>query len=591
MFSAYHIITNIDVDKYIQDEQPSGRSLRRSRRRISGRPQHGAAGPSRGHGNSGGSTTRGGNNEDPITETPNARSERTTEEGPATPPNSIDEAAEGGEADEEVGGKTQPDPCVNDTLDCSMGQRQPNVNRNKLSPWKVIAKHSGTRRQHYHIIYISTAKNWGHNSKLGKAIRSAEHKCTQIACVQCLLEYITTGDDRATLKQILTDRDKKVAMCVAHSLGIDPKQHASNTGSAEGGNHLFREQGTTRDAVHRRLDFGIAIPNEDVLEDANDYEQQLNQCEVQRHDSGGEQATIPKQAKLSVAARRGQLIRENQELVLHLCKNKAFDEGEATRLLCNTPEGIAIQFNRNFGERLKTALCIAKTLVFQESAEQRLERAKQYELQQDHLGDDATTITTGLYNLEQLLEENLINKTEFAINTRNHFYGKTKKKNNLFFKGPPSTGKTMIMESLVKMHFNYARLTGLTPNSAFNFASILHTNACFMDECKLTDNQFEQWKLLAARQPMSTDVKYKSRHDITNCILYTASNYPIDTYVTVGEARDAIETRTITYMFTCPTRHFKINPFIWEEFWTKHGATEEHQNIMITDDDFIDMIS
>lgn len=51
------------------------------------------------------------------------------------------------------------------------------------------------------------------------------------------------------------------------------------------------------------------------------------------------------------------LSRENQKLVLQLCKNKAFDEEEATRLLCNTPEGIAVQLSRNFGERLKTALC------------------------------------------------------------------------------------------------------------------------------------------------------------------------------------------------------------------------------------------
>lgn len=100
----------------------------------------------------------------------------------------------------------------------------------------------------------------------------------------------------------------------------------------------------------------------------------------------------------------------------------------------------------------------------------------------------------------------------------------TKKKNNLFFHGPPSTSKTMVMESLVNMHYNFERLTGLPPGSSFNFASLLHTNTCFMDECKLTENQFEQWKLLAAGQPMCTDNKCKNRHNITNCVLYTASN-------------------------------------------------------------------
>lgn len=45
-----------------------------------------------------------------------------------------------------------------------------------------------------------------------------------------------------------------------------------------------------------------------------------------------------------------------------------------------------------------------------------------------------------------------------------------------------------------------------------------------MEECKRTDNQFEQWKLLVARRPMSTDVKFK------NSTLYT-----INAYLTVAE--------------------------------------------------------
>lgn len=83
-----------------------------------------------------------------------------------------------------------------------------------------------------------------------------------------------------------------------------------------------------------------------------------------------------------------------------------------------------------------------------------------------------------------------------------------------------------------------------------------------MDECKLTDNQFEQWKLLAAGQPMSTDVKYKNRHDITNCVLYTASNYPITAYLTTADTQEAVRTRTIQYNFHKNTHYFK-----WEEFW------------------------
>lgn len=228
-----------------------------------------------------------------------------------------------------------------------------------------------------------------------------------------------------TLKQILTDRDKKIAMCVSHSLGMDPKENHGDAGDSEGKNNLFREQGTARGTVSRRLDYGATTTtsNEDLSEDG--FNNEHNQRAIERLDSGGEQASILKQGKLSVAARRSQLIRKNQDFVLHLCKNKAFDEGEATRLLCATPEEIAIQFNRNFGERLNTELCITQTLVFQESAKQRLERAKQLELQQNPTANSTLTILEGTSNYENLLEENMINFTEFALNTRNHFYGNT----------------------------------------------------------------------------------------------------------------------------------------------------------------------
>lgn len=127
--------------------------------------------------------------------------------------------------------------------------------------------------------------------------------------------------------------------------------------------------------------------------------------------------------------------------------------------------------------------------------------------------------------------------------------GKTVKRNSLFFFGIPSTRKTMIMSSLIECQFNFCRLTGLTPNSSFNFRNLLHSNACFMDECKLTENQFEQWKLLASGMPVSTDVKYKDRCDIKKCILYTCSNYPIEMFCKVPNAKEAINERTITIHF------------------------------------------
>lgn len=181
------------------------------------------------------------------------------------------------------------------------------------------------------------------------------------------------------------------------------------------------------------------------------------------------------------------------------------------------------------------------------------------------------------------LRQNGINEYNFARDTRRHFYGQTGKKNNLFFYGPPSTGKTMIMKSLVEMHYNYAILTGLQPTSPFNFASLYARNACFMDECKLTDNQYEQWKLLAGRQTMNTDVKYKNQHLIDNCVLYTASNYEIGTYIQAQSTNEAIRERTIKYTFLHKQMYYELNPFIWEKYWERYAHTliERPQDLIV----------
>jgi DNA replication protein DnaC len=157
---------------------------------------------------------------------------------------------------------------------------------------------------------------------------------------------------------------------------------------------------------------------------------------------------------------------------------------------------------------------IARILVFQKTDEERLNMAIEYSQKNTPELNTDEAVNEQLEYLTYILKLNEIDVLKFSKDTYNHFRGKLGKVNNIFFYGQPSTGKTTIMQSLVECHFNYTRLTGLNPNSTFNFSSLLHTNACFMDECKLTDNQFEKWKLLASNSPMSTDIKYKESHDV-----------------------------------------------------------------------------
>lgn len=74
---------------------------------------------------------------------------------------------------------------------------------------------------------------------------------------------------------------------------------------------------------------------------------------------------------------------------------------------------------------------------------------------------------------------------------------------------------------------------------------------------------------------MCTNIKYKNRHDIENCVLYTASNYPINTYLQVYEAEQAITTRTHEFKFHfVPADYFLITLWTWE----KLCATYTYEN-------------
>lgn len=138
----------------------------------------------------------------------------------------------------------------------------------------------------------------------------------------------------------------------------------------------------------------------------------------------------------------------------------------------------------------------------------------------------------------------------------------------MYFYGSPNTGKTNIMESLVLCHYNFSRLTCLHSNSMFNFGSLVHSNAVYMDECKMKQNQFEQWKLIASRADCSTDIKHKDKQD---CVMHTSSNYPIEMYVDVLCAAEAVRTRTIQYnFFTTIKEKINLRTFTWEKLWEKY---------------------
>lgn len=444
-------------------------------------------------------------------------------------------------------------------------------NELRSSPWKLICLHKGgygAVREHFHILYVSRAKQWGHNSTFGRIIRSSQYKCEGITCLACLVEYLYSDNGREIIKNNLRRVDFEGCRCAVHQMGNQTELVDSGAGEdAERGIGTSEMEGAQQGMGLGRVD-NTTEQAGDVL--PTDGRRRV-ECQ-QAHDSPGKES--PPGVRSAIGQRRGAKkdYITNAKLVLLLCEERAFTEGEGERMLTKTPEGIELLFRPRANERIKTAITIARILVFSETLKKRVERCRAYQRRLDPECCQEGNIQNGLKKLIEIIQNNDIDVADFAKNTFMHLTRQTGKRNNLFFMGPPSTGKTMIMESLVALHYNFARLTGLTPNSSFNFASLLNVNACFMDECKLTDNHFEQWKLLAAGSPMCTDVKYKERHNVENCVLYTCANHCIGQYVQVPEAYKAIDTRTIQYNFNKQINEYTMTSvFVWERLWQQYG--------------------
>lgn len=434
-------------------------------------------------------------------------------------------------------------------------------------PYKLIAIHYGTRRPHWHLIYYSPNKQWGVNARLGRVIRGGTYKNKSVDCLSCLRQYLYSGNGRQVLQDILSEEHIETCQCAEHYCGMDSedqwKNEAYEIDCAEGGDPIFRHESNAIQAEQQRM------VDATLQTDGSTSRKPGYKFPSQKRNFLDEFQSGPNNND----ARENQSINgRNTDIIILLCERGTFTESEAMAVFAKSHQGINLMCTKQYNEKIRNWVHIARVLVFQESLKQRFERAKKkFELENEALIHPGIIEETKL-QLKEIITRNKIDLIDFFKNTYKHFNGASKKKNNLFFLGPPSTGKTMIMTSLVECHFNYCRLTGLISNSSFNFSGLLHTNACLMDECKLTDNQFEQWKLLASGLPMSTDVKYKDRCDVMNVILYTCSNYPIEMYCNVPLAQDAVKSRTIKYELKekCPW-YIKISPHVWESCWADYG--------------------
>lgn len=244
--------------------------------------------------------------------------------------------------------------------------------------------------------------------------------------------------------------------------------------------------------------------------------------------------------------------------------NGAFMESDINALVLGDPQCRYLGMSPRWGSLLQQMGVRIRCQIREKDFEERCALAwAHYRNDTDYLTpvDSAKTIIS-------ILMLNDINWREFTMNVNLHAKCMTGKKNCFAIIGRPSTGKSAILESIIKCHWNYVRLNSFSRFNTFCWQELIGANAGFMDEIHVDGPQFETWKLIAAGQDVAVDVKYKGKGTVKRTPLYVASNGEIHQYaIECTDRVTATAARCFRYDFraTIPVKtDLLINPGGWK---------------------------
>ncbi|CAG5059956.1 unnamed protein product [Parnassius apollo] len=203
---------------------------------------------------------------------------------------------------------------------------------------------------------------------------------------------------------ILSDKLVETFQCASHSCGMDEinkwTKKMYEAECTEGRNTVPGNEGGPSQTKQPRL-----VDATDQTDDNNLRERDGNVAEIERENEqvlhGGQKR------KYSIdCGQNSSTYDRNSDIILLLCENGAFTESEAIQVLTRTLQGIKFICSKQYTERIKNYIHIARILVFQESVKQRFERAKAaFEKQSiftDEYLDNTYRILTDILKLNQI---------------------------------------------------------------------------------------------------------------------------------------------------------------------------------------------
>ncbi|KAF0310251.1 Non-capsid protein NS-1 [Amphibalanus amphitrite] len=242
----------------------------------------------------------------------------------------------------------------------------------------------------------------------------------------------------------------------------------------------------------------------------------------------------------------------------------------------------------NFRDRVKTVITFENA--------QRIKRRKAmkfWEVFESELGEfDLDSHTSEGYEwLQELFEANNIEIAEFLAWAEVIGDQKLQKTNTLLLYGPTTTGKTLIMSSLLQLH-QPTSLSAMNNASPFYLAQLLNANIAAMEELTISEVNKDDFKKLLGIESMHISVKYETAPELLGRVpVFASTNNVLGGFLPATD-RCAIQSRTKTFNLhreiksTGDRRNIenplrnppeRITPATWWEAYNRNlGLTDVH---------------
>lgn len=174
---------------------------------------------------------------------------------------------------------------------------------------------------------------------------------------------------------------------------------------------------------------------------------------------------------------------------------------------------------------------------------------------------DLFTETYNLYNfdvekqdwLAYFFQKQNIHPAEFLawleiIKTKRY-----KKINALVLEGPTNSGKSLLMDTLIKP-FNPELIARENDKSSFHLDQLPIATCALFEEPMITPTNVGTWKLLLEGSTIKTDIKHNNKQEIHRLPIYITTATPLTNNIDVKE-KEQIMQRIKLYKLPCSIKH------------------------------------